>query len=43
MYDKKNNVYTEDFLKDVDDSPFQWNIVPWMNSPQINQDISIES
>ena len=43
MYDKKKDIYTEDFLQNIDDSPFIGEITPGLNAPQINQDISIES
>lgn len=43
MYDKEADIYVEDFLEDINEVPFQYGIVPWINAPQINSSISIET
>ncbi len=42
MYDEKKDLYIEDYTLDINVEPFKPNVVPWLNAPQINGDISVE-
>lgn len=35
--------YTPDWIEDISSQKFEPEIIPWLNSPQINQNISIET
>lgn len=43
MYNKKDDIYIEDFLQDINEVPFMGEQIPWINAPQINSGISIET
>ena len=42
-FDIENDTYTPDFLEDMQDIQFEPKLIAWINDPQINQDISIET
>lgn len=43
MYDPKTDTYTPEYADDLlQIQEFKADVVPWLNAPQINWDISVE-
>jgi len=43
QFDKKTyKEYVPDYRKNVNQNPFMFDWVPWINAPQLNQNISIQ-
>lgn len=43
VYDKKTDIYIEDFIPDIMEALPDMRPIPWINEPQLNTQVSIET